>query len=159
MEHSEAQQKAINTIDEEALDSLVEESKLINRIGNNTINLTNYNKHDQQKSSRITGKALLNNMVKNLSVIDIDINKELDNDTKENIRNNILSKLSDNDIIVKTAYGGLHIYANTDDFVTTNNRMIKCYKSNEFDIDIFNCYDKTNTHTHRPGCLGLRPAP
>ena len=112
---------------------------------NNTIDLYNYNKHDKKQPGRntITGRALLNNKIKNLSVIDIDINKLLDNDTKDKIRNNILSKLSDDDIVVKTASGGLHIYCNTDDFVVNNNRMIKCYKSNEFDIDIFNCYDES----------------
>ena len=108
------------------------------RIGNNTINLTNYNKHDSCKG-RITGKALLSNKIKNLSIIDIDINKELEEETKEKIRNNILNKLSENDIIVKTASGGLHIYCNTDEFIAKNNRMVKCYKSNEFDIDIFSC--------------------
>ena len=115
------------------------------RIDKNYVVLYNYQKHDKKSSGRntITGKALLNNKIKNLSIIDIDINKELDNDTKDKIRNNILNKLSDNDIIVKTASGGLHIYCNTDEFYSTSNRMVKCYKSNIFDIDIFSSVNKT----------------
>ena len=135
----------IKIINEEALELLSKDMKTLEeRIGNNTINLYNYNKHDKKQPGRntITGKALLNNKIKNLSVIDIDINKSLDNDTKDKIRNNILSKLSDDDVIVKTASGGLHIYSNTDDFIANNNRMVKCYKSNEFDIDIFNSVDE-----------------
>ena len=115
------------------------------RIDKNYVVLYNYQKHDKKSSGRntISGKALLNNKIENLSVIDIDINKELKEETKDKIRNNILNKLSDNDIIVKTASGGLHIYANTDDFIANNNRMVKCYKSNEFDIDIFSSVDQT----------------
>ena len=100
----------IKIINEEALELLSKDMKTLEeRIGNNTINLYNYNKHDKKQPGRntITGKALLNNKIKNLSVIDIDINKSLDNDTKDKIRNNILSKLSDDDVIVKTASGGL----------------------------------------------------
>ena len=119
----------------------VNNESLKDRIGKNTINLTNYNKHDQQSSGRVTGKALLGNKCVNLSIIDIDINKELDNETKDSIRKRILNTLSNDDIIVQTASGGLHIYSNTDEFYTTSNRMVKCYKSNDYDIDIFSCYD------------------
>ena len=154
MEHQTQEIKAINdlALEELSLDNQSVNNQSVNnqsvnnqslkeRIGNNTINLTNYNKHDQQSSGRVTGKALLSNKIENLSVIDIDINKSLEEETKEKIKINILSNLSENDIIVKTASGGLHIYCNTDEFYATNNRMIKCYKSNEFDIDIFSCYD------------------
>ncbi|KAK8895959.1 hypothetical protein M9Y10_013845 [Tritrichomonas musculus] len=43
------------------------------------------------------------NQTTNLSVVDIDITKTFDDDTKEAIRNDIVSKLSPDDIIVKTA--------------------------------------------------------
>ena len=57
---------------EQLAESLVEsESKTLNeRIGSNTVDLLNYLKHDGGKG-RITGKALLLNKIKNLSVIEI----------------------------------------------------------------------------------------
>lgn len=79
------------------------------QIDNNTIELFNYLKHDGGKSKTSTGKALLMNQTNNLSVVDIDINKNLDDETKENIRNNIVNKLSNDDVIVKTGSSGLHI--------------------------------------------------
>ena len=44
------------------------------RIGTRKIDLTNYEKHNAQKG-RKTGEALLTNMISNLCIVDIDINK------------------------------------------------------------------------------------
>ena len=133
---------------------------LQNQIDNNTIVLTNYLKHgfsskrletksnDGAKcdrsgaSGKRTGRALLMNQTTNLSVVDIDITKTLDDDTKEAIRNDIVSKLSPDDIIVKTASGGIHVYCKTDDFPVDSNRMVKCYKCDDYDIDLFSGFDK-----------------
>ena len=126
------------------VDSLIEtEMQTLNqRIGSNTVDLVSYQKHDGGSGTRITGKALLVNKIPNLSVIDVDINKSYDDDKKEMIRKNIIQSLSDDDVIVKTASGGLHIYCNTDLFFPTSNRMIKCYSCEDFDIDLMSCKDE-----------------
>ena len=92
----------------ELVDLAVEaENKTLNEsVGENTVDLTNYEKHNGGRGTRITGKALLGNKITNLSVIDIDINKSFDEEKKEKIRKNVLQNLSDDDVIVKTASGG-----------------------------------------------------
>ena len=129
---------------EQLAESLVESEVLTlnERISDNTVDLLNYLKHDGGKG-RITGKALLLNKIKNLSVIDVDINKSYDDKLKEQVRKQILSKLSEDDVVVKTASGGLHIYVNTDLFLPTSNRMIKCYSCSDFDIDLMSSIDET----------------
>ncbi|KAH0803548.1 Poxvirus D5 protein [Histomonas meleagridis] len=124
------------------IEKLIENQKTLReRIGDNIIILTNYLKHDGGSGTKQTGIALLGNKISNLSVIDIDINKEIDEDERERIRKQILRNLSVNDVVVSTASGGLHIYCNTDEFYVNSNRMIKCYTSDRFDIDLMNCYD------------------
>ena len=133
---------------EQFVDSLVNElikteSQTLNeRINNNFVDLNNYLKHNGGKG-RKTGKALLINKISNLSVIDIDINKSYNEEQKELIRNDLLNKLSDLDVIVKTASGGMHIYCNTDLFAATSNRMIKCYSCSDFDIDLMTSFDES----------------
>ncbi|KAI5540832.1 hypothetical protein TVAGG3_0043110 [Trichomonas vaginalis G3] len=132
--------------DEKVIDSLVEElvvaeTKTLNeRIGENKIDLHNYLKHDGGRG-RKTGMALLVNKISNLTIIDVDINKSYNDELKETVRKDILSKLSDKDVIVKTASGGLHIYCNTNFFYAVSNRMIKCYSCNDYDIDIMTSID------------------
>ena len=133
---------------EQFIDELVnelvstEKQSLNERISNNTVDLCNYEKHDGINGTRKTGKALIGNKIPNLTVIDIDINKEFSDEQKDAIRKDILMKLSDNDVIVKTGSGGLHIYCNTDLFIPSSNRMIKCYSCSDYDIDIMSCVDK-----------------
>ena len=129
---------------EQLAKSLVESEALTlnERISDNTVDLLNYLKHDGGKG-RVTGKALLLNKIKNLSVIDVDINKSYDDKLKEQVRKQILNVLSDDDVVVKTASGGLHIYVNTDLFLPTSNRMIKCYSCSDFDIDLMSSIDET----------------
>ena len=127
------------------IDKLIENQKTLReRIGNNIVILTNYLKHDGGSGTKQTGVALLGNKILNLSVIDIDINKEIDEEERERVRKQILRNLSEKDIVVSTASGGLHIYANTDEFYVNSNRMIKCYTSERFDIDLMNCYDENS---------------
>ena len=77
------------------------------RIGENTDNLLDYQEKINPKgdSKRITGKVLLLNKIPNLSIIEIICNNE-------DVINDILAKLSEDDVIVKTNLG-LHIYADT----------------------------------------------
>ena len=112
------------------------------RIGTSKINLTNYEKHDGTKG-RKTGEALLSNKIPGLCIVDIDINKSLDDERKERIRSELLEELSIDDVVVKTASGGLHVYCNEEYFTLTSNRMIKCFTSENFDVDIFGCHDQT----------------
>ncbi|KAH7814945.1 uncharacterized protein MONOS_16067 [Monocercomonoides exilis] len=121
----------------------MEEKSLNERIVSNVVDLFNFQKHDGGSGSVVTGRAVLVNKVSNLTVIDIDINKSFDDDSKQSIRSNILNKLDEDDVVVQTASGGLHIYANTDDFYANSNRMIKCYTCDEFDGDIMTSLDKS----------------
>ena len=113
------------------------------RITDSVIDLVDYQKHDGGNGTRKTGKAILVNKVPNLTIIDVDINKNYDDELKETVRKSLLDKLSDDDVIVKTGSGGLHIYCNTECFPSTSNRMIKCYSCNDFDIDIMTSFDET----------------
>ncbi|KAI5540326.1 hypothetical protein TVAGG3_0035080 [Trichomonas vaginalis G3] len=131
--------------DEKVIDSLAEElvvaeTKTLNELVKNKIDLHNYLKHDGGRG-RKTGVALLVNKISNLTIIDVDINKSYNDELKETVRKDILSKLLDKDVIVKTASGGLHIYCNTNFFYSVSNRMIKCYSCNDYDIDIMTSMD------------------
>lgn len=119
------------------------EQTLGGRIGEKFVILNNYLKHDGGKSNKPTGKAMLGNEVFNLAVIDVDIKKEYSDEMKKEVRDDVLARLSEDDIIVKTANGGLHIYCNLDYFYTPTNREIKCYKCDDFDIDLLACVDKS----------------
>ena len=117
---------------------LYENKILQERLKHNIVDLTNYNKHNGERGIK-TGCAMITNehhIITNLSVIDIDINKTLDEENKKQIRNNIICKLSDDDIIVKTGSGGLHIYANIGDMNIKQNRYIKCFTCDDYDIDL-----------------------
>ena len=165
---------SLNDVDEllnDSLDDLVDELiddekiKAINEDANN-LKLTRYslnqriNDHvcdlfdnekfvrkNKPKNSNKTGQLLKINEIANLAVIDIDINKSLNDEERDEVRDNIIECLeiderTKNDwFIVKTTSGGLHIYANIDGFKLGYNRNIKCYESDEFDVDIFGCVD------------------
>lgn len=138
MSHMNALASSVAAVDALVDDLIETESKTLGeRIKGNTIVLTNYLKHDGGNGSRETGSALLSNKCKNLIIVDIDLNKNLDESSRERIRNDLLSKLNDEDVVVKTASGGIHIYCNQELYYCSSNRMIKCYESNDFDIDIF----------------------
>lgn len=102
---------------DEIVDALMktEALKLKDRIGDNVVELRNYLKNDDGVG-RVTGKALLLNKISNLCVIDFDINKSYNDELKESIRKQLISQLSDEDVVVRTGSGGLHVYCNTESF-------------------------------------------
>ena len=129
---------------DEIVDALMktEALKLKDRIGDNVVELRNYLKNDGGVG-RVTGKALLLNKISNLCVIDFDINKSYNDELKESIRKQLISQLSDEDVVVRTGSGGLHVYCNTEFFTVRSNRMIKCYSCSDFDIDLMTSIDET----------------
>ena len=89
---------------------------------------------------KVTGHALFLNEVPSLSVVDIDIPHEFDDERKESIRASILSRFSDSthDVIEKTGSGGLHIYAINDVASRfTQNRYTHLLMGDDYNIDIF----------------------
>ena len=76
------------------------------------------------------------NKIRNLAVIDLDINKSYDEEQKKVVRNKIISNLSDEDVVVRTGSGGIHVYVNQDLFFTQSNRSIKCYSCEDYDVDL-----------------------
>lgn len=109
-------------------------------IESNSIDIYNYLKHDAcKKSSRITGKALELNKCDNIVVIDVDIKHNLSNETKQEIRESFIKVLINFNsvIVVKTGNGGLHIYTKRDNY-ECGNRSTKQFKSDDYDIDLFN---------------------
>ncbi|KAH7821374.1 uncharacterized protein MONOS_16521 [Monocercomonoides exilis] len=121
----------------------MEEKTLNERIDSNVVYFNNYQKNDGGSGSVVTGRAVLVNKVSNLTFIDIDINKSLDDESKQSIRSKILNKLDEDDAVIQTASGGFHIYANTDDFYANSNKMIKCCTCDEFDVDIMTSLDES----------------
>ena len=110
LEMEQNTQTLISNVDD-LVDELIEseQTPLRERIGDNKVALTNYLKHDGGSGSAITGYALLLNKISNLAVIDFDINKKYDDEQKKIVRNKITSSISDNDVIVKTGSGGIHV--------------------------------------------------
>ena len=92
------------TVIESCIDELVNElidsetKTLKQRIGNNTIDLNNYLKYAGGKG-RKTGSALLLNKISNLSVIDVDINKQYNEEQRGKVYNDVLDSLAENDVI------------------------------------------------------------
>jgi hypothetical protein len=87
---------------------------------------------------------MLGNEVSNLTVIDIDVKKDLEEEEREKIRNSVLSKLSEADVVVKTGGGGLHIYCDLNDFPILNNRLIKCFVTPGFEVDLLTSIDPSS---------------
>ena len=124
------------------------------RINDHVCDLFDYEKfvkNTKPKNPQATGQLLKINQIPSLAIIDIDISKELNEDERDKVRNDIIKRLEIDDLtknewfIVKTTSGGLHIYANIDGFNLGYNRNIKCYESDEFDVDIFGCVDYNKT--------------
>jgi hypothetical protein len=129
-------------------------NSLAQRIKDHTINLYGYKKFSDESSAtskqtisqsttrNITrhaspsGQAILVNEVQDLVVVDLDFKDKGDE--------LVLSKLAENDVIVRTCGGGLHIYCNLGDFKAKCNRMIKCYRSDSFDVDLLTSVDPTS---------------
>ena len=121
-------------VQDEEEETKQEDLTLETRMNGHIVECFNYLKHDGGKykgGSKPTGKALVINEVESLAVIDVDIKKDHDI-----IREDILTKLCDEDVVVKTGSGGLHIYCNKGCFKPASNRMIKIYTCDDYDIDI-----------------------
>ena len=110
-------------------------------IKSHTIETYNYMKHDAARNSskQITGKALKLNECDNVVVIDVDINHDMSNEEKQKIRETFMQVLINfNGLIVsKTGNGGLHIWTKREGY-ECNNRATKWFKSENYDIDLFN---------------------
>ncbi|WP_334087061.1 hypothetical protein, partial [Helicobacter typhlonius] len=93
-----------------------------------------------------TGMVLSVNETPGFAVIDIDINKKLPQNKRFEIKQSIISKLSEDDIIVETGSGSLHIYANHNIPGLYKNAYVKCFECDEFDIDYFASVDCNSYH-------------
>lgn len=140
----------IKAINEDANNLKLTRYSLNQRINDHVCDLFNNEKFirkNKKQNEEKTGQLLKINEIPNLAVIDIDINKSLNDEERDEVRDNIIECLEideptkNNWFIVKTTSGGLHIYANIDGFNLGYNRNIKCYESDEFDVDIFGCVD------------------
>ena len=140
----------IKAINEDANNLKLTRYSLNQRINDHVCDLFDNEKFvrkNKKQNEEKTGQLLKINEIPNLAVIDIDINKSLNDEERDEVRNNIIECLEideptkNNWFIVKTTSGGLHIYANIDGFKLGYNRNIKCYESDEFDVDIFGCVD------------------
>jgi len=106
------------------------------RINGHVIDLVYYNKYIIGLEIK-TGTAFMLNEVKNLTVVKIILSNKMAEEMKEKI----ISKLSVDDVIVKTAHGDIHIYCNTNFFPITSNRMTAYYESPDYRIDLLSYYD------------------
>ena len=117
------------------------------RIDDNFIKTYNYEKHGTKFGNSCmdefdynqTGMSLCVNQCPDLAIIDFDINKSYDDDKRKQVRDEIISKLSDNDVVVKSGSGGLHIYVNHDIDDLYKNAYIKCYACDDYEIDYIAC--------------------
>ncbi|KAA6375575.1 MAG: hypothetical protein EZS28_028897 [Streblomastix strix] len=77
-----------------------------------------------------------------LAVVDIDIDKKLEDSAKKQIREEIVKKIQDSNLnvgLVQTAHGGVHIYCNTGRIHLNNNSMVKVISTEKYDVDVFAC--------------------
>lgn len=122
------------------------------RVAHTAVPLKDYLKHDGTvragdkslpSDGEVTGYVGLNNLMKNISIVDIDINKELDSETKSELRQQFLDKLPEDCIVVKTGNDGLHVWCNLDGFElckkdgTLTNRVTKAIETDNYDVDVF----------------------
>ncbi|KAA6394935.1 MAG: hypothetical protein EZS28_009541, partial [Streblomastix strix] len=77
-----------------------------------------------------------------LAVVDIDIDKKLEDSERKQIREEIVKKIEDSNLnvgLVQTAHGGVHIYCNTGRINLNNNLMVKVISTEKYDVDVFAC--------------------
>jgi hypothetical protein len=76
--------------------------------------------------------------VPDLCIIDFDFNKEITENEKSYIRNNIISKLDINKVgLIQTCHDEIHIYCDLGTLKFSSNRNIKIISTDDYDIDIF----------------------
>ncbi|KAA6361981.1 MAG: hypothetical protein EZS28_042492, partial [Streblomastix strix] len=124
---------------------------------NNAISkLYNYQKFNKGYVQEIeTGKAIDISKCPYLAVVDIDIDKKLDEQQRKIIRDELLQQLNSNKSLkvglVQTAHGGIHIYCSMSDYKLRQNSMngiIKSLESNplnkRYGVDVFACVTPYN---------------
>ena len=115
-------------------------------IGDNFIDIYDYQKHDGGSHNKKTGRGILDNLSDNLGIVDCDVPHDLSDEKKEQVRERILETLPVNNISVKTGNGGLHIYCRHDEYPLKNNRQTKAFKFMVDDVvvevDLFAPVDK-----------------
>ncbi|KAA6352760.1 MAG: hypothetical protein EZS28_051713, partial [Streblomastix strix] len=124
---------------------------------NNAISkLYNYQKFNKGYVQEIeTGKAIDISKCPYLAVVDIDIDKKLDEQQRKLIRDELLQQLNSNKSLkvglVQTAHGGIHIYCHIGDNKLRLNSMtglIKSLESNSlnkrYGVDVFACVTPYN---------------
>ncbi|KAA6361798.1 MAG: hypothetical protein EZS28_042675, partial [Streblomastix strix] len=98
-------------------------------------------KYEQIYKER-TGLAVNISKCPFLAIVDIDINKKLENSERIAIREEILKKIKESKLnvgLVQTAHGGLHIYCNTGCIYLDNNSMVAAISNEKYAVDIFAC--------------------
>ena len=126
------------------------------RIDNHVRKCFDYNKGSRFASdigkTDSTGSSLFINECENLAVVDIDINKTLPKEKIDEYREEFIEMLNDDNIIIKTASGGLHIYANlTFEPRVCQNKKIDSSIAKIYDVDIFGKLCKMNQQVMLPG--------
>jgi hypothetical protein len=112
------------------------------RIENHTVITADYQKFSKSEFTLITGTAVKTNEVPFLVILDFDINKRLPEDERNRISMDLISKFASRGArIVRSPHGGLHVYCNQGGFELVSNREIKCYKCQDYDLDLFGCED------------------
>ncbi|KAA6352875.1 MAG: hypothetical protein EZS28_051598, partial [Streblomastix strix] len=124
---------------------------------NNAISkLYNYQKFNKGYVQEIeTGKAVDISKCPYLVVVDIDIDKKLDEQQRKVIHDELLQQLNNDKSLkvglVQTAHGGIHIYCHMNDYKLRQNSMtgiIKSLESNplntRYGVDVFACVTPYN---------------
>lgn len=75
------------------------------------------------------------NLIPNFAIIDVAINKSLNDEQRKSIRDDFISKLSKDDVIIKSGSGVLHIYCIHDIASAYKNRYIACVQNELHAID------------------------
>ena len=97
--------------------------------------LHGFSKTIDVQTGPVTGRTLLLNKISGLSVVDFDIKKN-----HESVTDWILKTFPvDDSICVKTPHNGIHIYCinDYDETCLYKNNYLKCYKCENFELDIF----------------------
>lgn len=109
----------------------------------------NYDKHCNAKSGKVTGRALLVS-TSPYAIIDIDINHDLSDERKGEIRGLFQSVIDQSAVkVVQTGSGGYHFYTQWDQsFEPTKDSYTKVYKhGSEFDVDLFVPFAQQNKNS------------
>ncbi|KAA6375127.1 MAG: hypothetical protein EZS28_029347 [Streblomastix strix] len=134
----------------------IQRQSLTLRTNNAISRLYNYQKFNKRYAQDIeTGKAIDISKCPYLAVVDIDIDKKLDEQQRKVIKDELLQQLYNNNShkvgLVQTAHVGIHIYCHILDYKLRQNSMIWIIKSLEsnpmnkrYEVDVFACVTPYN---------------